>query len=106
MTDGQQRDEAKLEQIHNDYIQLLHQGKDVAELNQKYSKEELERNGFSVHKSEDIKLTEERTFDEIISWVSNPYATSPIQERHAIQLEPTRFSQEDKKKIEKLHLRE
>lgn len=101
MTDGQQRDEAKLEQIHNDYIQLLHQGKDVAELNQKYSKEELERNGFSVHKSEDIKLTEERTFDEIISWVSNPYATSPIQERHAIQLEPTRFSQEDKKKIKK-----
>ncbi|HEP1254088.1 TPA: helix-turn-helix transcriptional regulator [Streptococcus pyogenes] len=101
MTDGQQRDEAKLEQIHNDYIQLLHQGKDVAELNQKYSKEELERNGFSVHKSEDIKLTEERTFDEIISWVSNPYATSPIQERHTIQLEPTRFSQEDKKKIEK-----
>lgn len=31
---------------------------------------------------------------------SNPYATRPIQERHTIQLEPTRFSLEDKKRIE------
>lgn len=100
MTGGQQIDKAKFEQIYNDYIQLLRQGKDVAELTQKYSKEELERNGFSVHKSEDIKLTEERTFDEIINWVTNPYSTKPIQNGETIQLELTKFSPEDKKRIE------
>ncbi|NQP67723.1 hypothetical protein HO906_08860 [Streptococcus suis] len=56
----------------------------------------------SIHKSEDIKLTEERTFDEIINWVTNPYSTRPIQERHSIQLETTKFSLEDKKRIEAL----
>lgn len=100
MTGGKQIDKAKFEQIHNDYIQLLRQGKDVAELNQKYSKEELERNGFSVHKSEEIKLTEERTFDEIINWVTNPYSTKPIQGGEGIQLEKAKFSPEDKKRIE------
>ncbi|WP_422803199.1 XRE family transcriptional regulator [Streptococcus sp. FT1-106] len=100
MTGGQQIDKTKFEQIYNDYIQLLRQGKDVAELTQKYSKEELERNGFSVHKSEDIKLTEERTFDEIINWVTNPYSTKPIQNGETIQLELAKFSPEDKKRIE------
>ncbi|HHT7805806.1 TPA: hypothetical protein ACT2HI_001303 [Streptococcus suis] len=89
-----------MNKIYNDYIQLLRQGKDVAELTQKYSKEELERNGFSVHKSEDIKLTEERTFDEIINWVTNPYSTKPIQNGETIQLELAKFSPEDKKRIE------
>ena len=56
--------------------------------------------GIRIHKSSDIERIEERTFDEIISWVSNPYATRPIQERSAIQIEPTRFSLEDKKRIE------
>ncbi|HEM3548872.1 helix-turn-helix domain-containing protein [Streptococcus suis] len=102
MTGNQQIDKAKFKQISNEYNQLLLQGKDITELNQKYSREELKRNGFSIHKSEDIKLTEERTFDEIINWVTNPYSTRPIQERHSIQLETTKFSLEDKKRIEAL----
>lgn len=101
MTGRQQIDEVKFNQISDDYIQLLSQGKDITELYQKYSKEELANIGINIHQYNDIERTEERTFDEIISWVSNPYATSPIQERHAIQLEPTRLSQEDKKRIEK-----
>ncbi|EGL45140.1 hypothetical protein HMPREF9966_1487 [Streptococcus anginosus SK52 = DSM 20563] len=56
--------------------------------------------GIRIHKSTDIERIEEKTFDEIISWVSNPYATRPIQEISSIQIEPTRFSLEDKKRIE------
>ncbi|HEO1048452.1 TPA: helix-turn-helix transcriptional regulator [Streptococcus agalactiae] len=100
MTGGQQIDGVKFKQIYEDYMKLLSQGKDIAELYQKYSKEELANLGINIYQSNDIERTEERTFDEIISWVSNPYATRPIQERHTIQLEPTRFSLEDKKRIE------
>lgn len=99
MTGGQQIDGVKFKQIYEDYMKLLSQGKDIAELYQKYSKEELANLGINIYQSNDIERTEERTFDEIISWVSNPYATRPIQERHTIQLEPTRFSLEDKKRI-------
>lgn len=102
MTGGQQIDEVKFKQISEDYMKLLSQGKDITELYQKYSKEELANLGINIYQSNDIERTEERTFDEIISWVSNPYATRPIQERHTIQLEPTRFSLEDKKRIEKI----
>ena len=102
MTSGQQIDEVKFKQISEDYMKLLSQGKDITELYQKYSKEELANLGINIYQSNDIERTEERTFDEIISWVSNPYATRPIQERHTIQLEPTRFSLEDKKRIEKI----
>lgn len=101
MTGGQQIDEVKFKQISEDYMKLLSQGKDITELYQKYSKEELANLGINIYQSNDIERTEERTFDEIISWVSNPYATRPIQERHTIQLEPARFSLEDKKRIEK-----
>ena len=102
MTGGQQIDGVKFKQIYEDYMKLLSQGKDITELYQKYSKEELANLGINIYQSNDIERTEERTFDEIISWVSNPYATRPIQERHTIQLEPTRFSLEDKKRIEKI----
>lgn len=102
ITGGQQIDEVKFKQISEDYMKLLSQGKDITELYQKYSKEELANLGINIYQSNDIERTEERTFDEIISWVSNPYATRPIQERHTIQLEPTRFSLEDKKRIEKI----
>lgn len=102
MTGGQQIDEVKFRQISKDYMQLYSQGKDITELYQKYSKEELANLGINIYQSNDIERTEERTFDEIISLVSNPYATRPIQERHTIQLEPTRFSPEDKKRIEKI----
>ena len=102
MTGGQQIDEVKFKQISEDYMKLLSQGKDITELYQKYSKEELANLGINIYQSNDIERTEERTFDEIISWVSNPYAIRPIQERHTIQLEPTRFSLEDKKRIEKI----
>jgi len=102
MTGGQQIDGVKFKQISEDCMKLLSQGKDITELYQKYSKEELANLGINIYQSNDIERTEERTFDEIISWVSNPYATRPIQERHTIQLEPTRFSLEDKKRIEKI----
>ena len=100
MTGGQQIDEVKFKQISEDYMKLLSQGKDITELYQKYSKEELANLGINIYQSNDIERTEERTFDEIISWVSNPYATRPIQEISSIQIEPTRFSLEDKKRIE------
>ncbi|VHH58090.1 helix-turn-helix domain-containing protein [Streptococcus pyogenes] len=102
MTGGQQIDGVKFKQISENYMKLLSQGKDITELYQKYSKEELANLGINIYQSNDIERTEERTFDEIISWVSNPCATRPIQERHTIQLEPTRFSLEDKKRIEKI----
>ena len=41
MTGGQQIDGVKFKQIYEDYMKLLSQGKDIAELYQKYSKEEL-----------------------------------------------------------------
>ncbi|MDK6939150.1 hypothetical protein QP374_31850, partial [Pseudomonas aeruginosa] len=56
-------------QISEDYMKLLSQGKDITELYQKYSKEELANLGINIYQSNDIERTEERTFDEIISWV-------------------------------------
>ncbi|QKG78549.1 XRE family transcriptional regulator [Streptococcus canis] len=100
VTGSQKIDELKFLQINNDFMKLVSQGKDITDLYQKYSEEELTNIGIRIHKSSDIERIEERTFDEIISWVSNPYATRPIQERSAIQIEPTRFSLEDKKRIE------
>ena len=50
-------------------MKLLSQGKDITELFQKYSKEELANLGINIYQSNDIERTEERTFDEIISWV-------------------------------------
>lgn len=100
VTGSQKIDELKTLQINNDFMKLVSQGKDITDLYQKYSEEELTNIGIRIHKSSDIERIEERTFDEIISWVSNPYATRPIQERSAIQIEPTRFSLEDKKRIE------
>lgn len=50
-------------------MKLLSQGKDITELYQKYSKEELANLGINIYQSNDIERTEERTFDEIISWV-------------------------------------
>ena len=100
VTGSQKIDELKTLQINNDFMKLVSQGKDITDLYQKYSEEELTNLGIRIHKSSDIERIEERTFDEIISWVSNPYATRPIQERSAIQIEPTRFSLEDKKRIE------
>ena len=99
---SQKIDKSKFEQINYDFMKLVSQGKDITDLYQKYSKEELANLGITIYQSNDIERTEERTFDEIINWVSNPYATRPIQERHTIQLEPTRFSLEDKKRIEKI----
>ena len=97
---SQKIDKSKFEQINYDFMKLVSQGKDITDLYQKYSEKELTNMGIRIHKSTDIERIEEKTFDEIISWVSNPYATRPIQEISSIQIEPTRFSLEDKKRIE------
>lgn len=97
---SQKIDKSKFAQINYDFMKLVSQGKDITDLYQKYSEKELTNMGIRIHKSTDIERIEEKTFDEIISWVSNPYATRPIQEISSIQIEPTRFSLEDKKRIE------
>lgn len=97
---SQKIDKSKFEQINYDFMKLVSQGKDITDLYQKYSEKELTNMGIRIHKSTDIERIEEKTFDEIISWVSNPYATRPIQEISSIQIEPTSFSLEDKKRIE------
>ncbi|KRL81834.1 hypothetical protein FC36_GL001429 [Ligilactobacillus equi DSM 15833 = JCM 10991] len=52
---SQKIDELKSLQINNDFMKLVSQGKDITDLYQKYSEEELTNIGIRIHKSSDRK---------------------------------------------------
>lgn len=93
-------DAKEVDQVYKDYMTILTHNRDIDELYQKYPKEKLASLGIAVHEFPAVSRVEERTFDEIIQLVTNPYSTRPIQNLDSIKLEPTRFSVEDKNRIE------
>lgn len=97
---SQKLDPVKINQVYKDYMELISQGKEISELYQKYSKEDLTRLGVSIYESQPINKIEERTFDEILNLVTNPYSTRKIQNYDFVEIEQTRFTPEDKARVE------